>query len=136
MVALPSSGPLMRFVLLAAPLLPAASAVAQPLEDCPRYSLQTLTSWMQSPETRIAAYGHTCRAINLDQLLSQQAREGFTPADPLYWTESYRSQIGIIDRAMTVNRAWAGPDAVRNLGMLNRLYLKYRKLGAAPGQEL
>lgn len=110
------------FAVLAGPL------AAQPLEDCARYSPKALETWMQSPDQRVAAYGHTCRMINVDAYVDEQTQNGFSAVDSHYWLDTYRNTVSSIDRAVEVNRAWAGGDAARNMGILNRLSLKYRKL--------
>ena len=111
-------------------LLLAPPAFAQALEDCPRYSPQTLEGWKRSADQRVVAYAHTCRMINVDAYISEQTSDGFSAADSHYWIDSYRNNLANLDAASAVNRAWNGPDSARNLGVLNRLTLKYRKLVA------
>lgn len=120
----------MRTFLLfpAALLLLAAPASAQALEDCPRYVPSTLESWIASSEQRLAAYGYTCRMINVDTTLDRATREGVQPDDAATWAETYRRTLERIREAAAVNRRWAGAEATRNLAVLARLEVKYRRL--------
>lgn len=59
----------------------ATPAAAQALEDCPRYVPRTLEAWIASPDLKLAAYGYTCRMINIDTTLSQAMREGVQASD-------------------------------------------------------
>ena len=118
-----------RFLLcLAAPLLLAAPAGAQALEDCPRYVPRTLEAWIASPEPRLAAYGYTCRMINIDATLDRAMREGVQPDDATSWASTYRRTLERVREASALNRRWAGAEATRNLVVLARLELKYRRL--------
>lgn len=105
-----------------------APAVAQALEDCPRYVPSTLEGWIASPEPRLAAYGYTCRMINIDATLDRALREGVQTDDKATWTETYRRTLERVREAAAVNRSWAGADATRNLAVLTRLEVKYRRL--------
>lgn len=115
-------------IFLAVLLLAAAPAGAQALEDCPHYVPSTLEAWIASPDLRAAAYGYTCRMINIDAVLSQARREGLQSDDAATWTETYRRLLGRIREASALNRRWAGPEATRNLAVLTRLEVKYRRL--------
>ncbi|MCX7363050.1 MAG: hypothetical protein NTV97_14520 [Alphaproteobacteria bacterium] len=114
--------------LVAALLLLPAPAGAQALEDCPRYVPSTLEGWIASPEPRLAAYGYTCRMINIDVTLDRALREGVQTDDKATWTETYRRTLERVRDAAAVNRRWAGADAIRNLAVLARLEVKYRRL--------
>lgn len=103
-------------------------AAAQALEDCPLYAPSTLEAWIASPDLKVAAYGYTCRMINIDATLSQAAREGTQQDDRTAWTETYRRTLERIREASAVNRRWAGAEATRNLAVLTRLEVKYRRL--------
>lgn len=115
-------------VFVALLLLVPPQAGAQALEDCPRYSPEVLDGWKRSSDIRLAAYGHTCRQINIDAYISQQTRDGFSAVDSHYWIETYQNFLRGADAAIAVNRNWNTADAARNLGVINRLQLKYRKL--------
>lgn len=106
----------------------AGPAAAQALEDCPLYAPSTLEAWIASPDLKVAAYGYTCRMINIDATLSQAAREGTQQDDRTAWTETYRRTLERIREASAVNRRWAGTEATRNLAVLTRLEVKYRRL--------
>lgn len=103
-------------------------AAAQALEDCPLYAPSTLEAWITSPDLKVAAYGYTCRMINIDATLSQATREGMQQGDRTAWTETYRRTLERIREASAVNRRWAGAEATRNLAVLTRLEVKYRRL--------
>ena len=103
-------------------------AAAPALEDCPLYAPSTLEAWIASPDLKVAAYGYTCRMINIDATLSQAAREGTQQDDRTAWTETYRRALERIREASAVNRRWAGAEATRNLAVLTRLEVKYRRL--------
>lgn len=103
-------------------------AAAQALEDCPLYAPSTLEAWITSPDLKVATYGYTCRMINIDATLSQAAREGTQQDDRTAWTETYRRTLERIREASAVNRRWAGAEATRNLAVLTRLEVKYRRL--------
>lgn len=115
-------------IFLAVLLLAAAPAGAQSLEDCSHYVPSTLESWITSSDLRIAAYGYTCRMINIDALLSRARREGVQSDDAATWIDTYRRTLDRIREASALNRRWAGPDASRNLAALARLEVKYRRL--------
>ena len=115
-------------IFLAVLLLAAAPAGAQALEDCPHYVPSTLEAWIASSDLRVAAYGYTCRMINLDAGLDQARREGLQSDDAATWTETYRRMLGRIREASALNRRWAGAEATRNLAVLTRLEVKYRRL--------
>lgn len=106
----------------------ATPAAAQALEDCSRYVPSTLEAWIASPDPKLAAYGYTCRMINIDTTLSQAKREGVQASDGATWTETYRRTLERVREASALNRRWAGPEATRNLAVLTRLEAKYRKL--------
>ena len=106
----------------------AGPAAAQALEDCPLYAPSTLESWITSPDLKVAAYGYTCRMINIDATLSQATREGTQQGDRTAWTETYRRTLERIREASAVNRRRAGAEATRNLAVLTRLEVKYRRL--------
>ncbi|TAJ26964.1 MAG: hypothetical protein EPO67_17835 [Reyranella sp.] len=105
----------------------AGPAAAQALEDCPLYAPSTLEAWIASPDLKIAAYGYTCRMINIDATLSRATREN-TQGDRAAWTEAYRRTLERVREASAVNRRWAGTEATRNLAVLTRLEVKYRRL--------
>ncbi len=105
-----------------------APVAAQALEDCSRYAPSTLEAWIASPDLKIAAYGYTCRMINIDTTLSQAMREGVQSGDRATWLETYRRTLERVREASAVNRRWAGPEATRNLAILTRLEVKYRRL--------
>lgn len=109
-------------------LLFSLPAAAQALEDCPRYVPATLETWIASPDLKLAAYGYTCRMINIDTTLSQAMREGVQASDSTTWLETYRRTLDRVREASAVNRRWAGPEATRNLAVLTRLEVKYRRL--------
>ncbi len=115
-------------IFLAVLLLAATPAGAQALEDCPKYVPSTLEAWITSSDLRIAAYGYTCRMINIDAVLSRARREGVQSDDAATWTDTYHRTLGRIREASALNRRWAGPDASRNLAALARLEVKYRRL--------
>ncbi len=106
----------------------AAPAAAQALEDCPHYVPSTLEAWIASSDLKLAAYGYTCRMINIDKTLSQAMREGVQANDSTTWIETYRRTLERVREASAVNRRWAGAEATRNLAVLTRLEVKYRKL--------
>lgn len=106
----------------------AGPAAAQALEDCPLYAPSTLEAWIASPDLKVAAYGYTCRMINIDATLSQATREGTQQGDRTVWMETYRRTLERIREASAVNRRWAGAEATRNLAVLTRLEVKYRRL--------
>jgi hypothetical protein len=114
--------------LLVVLLLLTAPAGAQALEDCPHYVPNTLEAWIASPEARLAAYGYTCRMINIDATLDRAMSEGVQPDDIATWADTYRRTLARIREAAAVNRRWAGAEATRNLAVLARLEVKYRKL--------
>ena len=118
----------MLSLFLAALLFLATPAGAQALEDCPRYVPSTLETWIASPELRLAGYGYTCRMINVDATLDRATREGVQPDDAATWVEAYRRTLECIREAAAVNRRWAGAEATRNLAVLARLEVKYRRL--------
>ena len=103
-------------------------AAAQALEDCPHYAPSTLEAWIASPDLKLAAYGYTCRMINIDATLSQATREGVQANDSATWAETYRRTLERVREASALNRRWAGPEATRNLAVLTRLEVKYRRL--------
>lgn len=107
-----------------------SSATAQSLSQCAAYSPETLDARMQSRDLQVAAYAHTCRMINVDAYVSQQTSAGFSASDSHYWIETYQNIQDGIERALAVNRRWAGTEASRNLNALNRLADKYRRLVA------
>jgi hypothetical protein len=109
-------------------LLFSLPAAAQALEDCPRHVPATLETWIASPDLKLAAYGYTCRMINIDTTLSQAMREGVQASDSATWPETYRRTLERVREASAVNRRWAGPEATRNLAVLTRLEVKYRRL--------
>ena len=113
---------------LATLLLLTVPAHAQALEDCPRYVPSTLETWIASPEQRLAAYGYTCRMINVDAPLDRATREGVQPDDATNWANTYRRMLERVREASTLNRRWAGAEATRNLAVLARLEVKYRRL--------
>lgn len=113
---------------LIALLIGTAPAEAQALEDCPHYVPSTLEAWIASPDLRIAAYGYTCRVINIDATLDRALREGVQSDDDATWADTYRRTLARIREAAAVNRHWAGADATRNLAVLTRLEVKYRRL--------
>lgn len=115
-------------IFLAVLLLAATPAGAQALEDRPKYVPSTLEAWITSSDLRIAAYGYTCRMINIDAVLSRARREGIQSSDTTTWTDTYRRTLERIREASAVNRRWAGPEATRNLAVLTRLEVKYRRL--------
>jgi len=119
----------LRILLLAALLLP-SSALAQTLalEDCPRYAASTLEAWISSPELHLAAHGYACRVINIDAALTRARNEGLQPDEAATWTEAYSRTLDHIREAAALNRRWATPEAMRNLALLMRLEVKYRKL--------
>ena len=106
----------------------AAPAAAQALEDCPHYVPSTLEAWIASSDLKLAAYGYTCRMINIDKTLSQAMREGVQANDSATWIETYRRTLERVREASAVNRHWAGAEATRNLAVLTRLEVKYRRL--------
>ena len=106
----------------------AAPAGAQALEDCPHYVPSTLEAWIASPDLRIVAYGYTCRMINIDATLDRAMREGVQSDDGTTWADTYRRTLARIREAAAVNRRWAGAEATRNLAVLTRLEVKYRRL--------
>lgn len=109
-------------------LASATPAAAQALEDCPRYVPSTLEAWIASSDLRLAAYGYTCRMINIDTTLSQAMREGVQSSDGMAWIDTYRRTLERVREASAVNRRWAGAEATRNLAVLTRLEVKYRRL--------
>ena len=111
-------------------LLFSLPAAAQALEDCPRYVPATLETWIASSDLKLAAYGYTCRMINIDATLSQATREGVQSDDRATWHETYRRTLERVREASALNRRWAGPEATRNLAVLTRLEVKYRRLAA------
>lgn len=115
-------------LILLLPLAFAMPAAAQALEDCPRYVPSTLETWIASPDLKLAAYGYTCRMINIDTTLSQAMREGMQANDSTTWMETYRRTLERIREASALNRRWAGAEATRNLAALTRLEVKYRRL--------
>jgi hypothetical protein len=115
-------------IFLAVLLLATQPAGAQALEDCPHYVPSTLEAWIASSDLRVAAYGYTCRMINIDAVLSRARREGIQSDDAATWADTYRRTLGRIREAGALNRRWAGPDASRNLAVLTRLEVKYRRL--------
>lgn len=106
----------------------AMPAAAQALEDCPRYVPGTLEAWIASPDLKLAAYGYTCRLINIDATLSQAMREGVQANERTTWAETYRRTLERVREASALNRRWAGAEATRNLAVLTRLEVKYRRL--------
>jgi hypothetical protein len=120
----------LRNLLLAVLLLIAPDAVAQTLslEDCGRYVPSTLESWIASPDLKIAAYGYTCRMINIDAALTRAKAEGLQPDEAETWAAAYRRTLERTREAAALNRRWAGPEATRNLAVLSRLEVKYRRL--------
>ena len=119
----------MRILLLVALLFP-VPAIAQTLalEDCPRYAPSTLEAWIASPELRLSAQGYACRVINIDAALTRARSEGLQPGEDATWIDAYSRTLDRIREAAALNRRWATPEAMRNLALLNRLELKYRKL--------
>ena len=105
-----------------------APVAAQALEDCPHYVPSTLEAWIASSDLKIAAYGYTCRMINIDRTLSQAMREGVQANDGTTWIETHRRTLERVREASAVNRRWAGAEATRNLAVLTRLEVKYRRL--------
>ena len=119
----------MRILLLAALLLPpSVHAQTLALEDCPRYAPSTLEAWIASPELSLAAQGYACRVINIDGALTRARSEGLQPDEAATWTEAYSRTLDRIREAAALNRRWATPEAMRNLALLARLEVKYRKL--------
>ena len=118
----------MRRLAFAVLLLFSPPALAQALEDCPHYVPSTLEAWIASPDLRIAAYGYTCRMINIDTTLDQARREGLQPDDAQTWADTYRRTLERVREASAVNRRWRGAEATRNLAVLTRLEVKYRRL--------
>lgn len=106
----------------------ATPVAAQALEDCSRYVPSTLEAWIASADLKLAAYGYTCRMINIDKTLSQAMREGVQANDGATWIETYRRTLERVREASAVNRRWAGAEATRNLAVLTRLEVKYRRL--------
>ncbi len=86
-------------IFLAVLLLAAAPAGAQALEDCSHYVPSTLEAWIASSDLRVAAYGYTCRMINIDVVLSQARREGLQSDDAATWTDAYRRMLERIREA-------------------------------------
>lgn len=109
-------------------LLFSLPAAAQALEDCPRYLPATLETWIASSDLKLAAYGYTCRMINIDATLSQAKREGVQSDDRATWLETYRRTLERVREASALNRRWAGAEATRNLAVLTHLEAKYRRL--------
>ena len=103
-------------------------ASAQALEDCSRYGPSTLEAWIASSDLKLSAYGYTCRMINIDTTLSQARREGVQANDITTWLETCRRTLERVREASAVNRRWAGAEATRNLAVLTRLEVKYRRL--------
>jgi hypothetical protein len=119
----------LRLLLLAALLLsPSAVAQTPALEDCPRYAPSTLEAWITAPELRLAAQGYACHVINIDAALTRARNEGLQPDEAATWTEAYSRTLDRIREAAALNRRWATPEAMRNLALLARLEVKYRKL--------
>ena len=116
------------------PLAPGSTCREQALEDCPRYVPRTLEAWIASPELRLAAYGYTCRMINIDAILDRAMREGVQPDDATSGASTYRRTLERVREASAINRRWAGAEATRNLVVLARLEVKYRQL-AEPRSE-
>lgn len=106
----------------------ATPVAAQALENCPHYVPSTLEAWIASSDLKLAAYGYTCRMINIDKTLSQAMREGVQASDSATWIETYRRTLERVREASAVNRRWAGAEATRNLAVLTRLEAKYRRL--------
>lgn len=84
----------------------ATPAAAQALEDCPRYVPGTLETWIASPDLKLAAYGYTCRMVNIDATLSQARREGVQANDSTTWAETYRRTLERVREASALNRRW------------------------------
>jgi hypothetical protein len=120
----------LRTLLLVVLLLIAPEAWAQTLalEDCPRYAPSTLEGWIASADLKLAAYGYTCRMINIDDTLELARREGVQPDDGASWADAYKRTLERVREAAALNRRWAGPEATRNLAALARLEVKYRRL--------
>jgi len=57
-------------------------------------------------------------------------REGVQAGDSMTWMETYRRTLERVREASSLNRRWAGPEATRNLAVLTRLEVKYRRLAA------
>jgi hypothetical protein len=119
----------LRTLLLAALLLPLPTfAQTLALEDCPRYAPSTLEAWIASPDLTLSAQGYTCRVINIDAALTRARNEGLQPDEAATWTDAYSRTLDRIREAAAFNRRWATPEAMRNLALLTRLEVKYRKL--------
>ena len=120
----------MRILLVSFLLLP-ASAFGQSLalEDCPRYAPSTLENWIASTELPLSAQAYACRVINIDTTLTRARTEGLQPDDDdASWTEAYGRTLDRIREAAELNRRWGTAEDMRNLALLARLELKYRRL--------
>jgi hypothetical protein len=119
----------LRTLLISFLLLPAlASAQSLALEDCPRYAPSTLETWIASAELHLAAQAYACRVINIDATLMRARSEGLQPDDAATWLEAYSRTLDRIREAAVLNRRWGTAEGMRNLTLLSRLELKYRRL--------
>ena len=98
------------------------------LEDCPRYAPSTLESWIASTELPLSAQAYACRVINIDTTLTRARTEGLQPDDAASWTEAYGRTLDRIREAAALNRRWGTAEGMRNLTLLSRLEVKYRRL--------
>jgi hypothetical protein len=109
-------------------LVPPAFAQSLALEDCPRYAPSTLESWIASIEIHLSAQAYACRVINIDTALTRARREGLQPDDAATWSEAYGRTLDRIREAAALNRRWGTAEGMRNLTLLSRLEVKYRRL--------
>ena len=109
-------------------LAPSAFAQSLALEDCPRYAPSTLESWIASSELHLAAQAYACRVINIDTALTRARTEDLQPEDTVTWSEAYSRTLDRIREAAALNRRWGTAEAMRNLALLSRLEIKYRRL--------
>jgi hypothetical protein len=115
---------LIAFLILSAP----AFAQSLALEDCPRYAPSTLENWIASAELHLAAQAYACRVINIDTALTRERSEGVQPDDATTWSEAYSRTLDRIREAAALNRRWGTAEGMRNLTLLLRLEIKYRRL--------
>jgi len=114
----------LRILLIVFLLLPTITfGQSFALEDCPRYAPSTLENWIVSSELSVAAQAYVCRVINIDAALMQARNEG-TPPD----AETYTRTLERIREAAALNRRWATAEGMRNLTLLSRLEIKYRRM--------